>query len=80
MCIAGNSSSRDLYIYTDEEHILYGNKEYSVAGTLDSNSAFFFFFFLSSEPENTKVKYIYFQLKTFPDKEQTEEIENLFYR
>lgn len=76
VCIAGNSPSRDPYIYTDEEHILYGNKEYSVAGTLDSNSAFFFF--LGSEPEDTKVKYIHFRLKNFPDKGQTDEIENLF--
>lgn len=77
VCVAGNAPSGDSYIYTDDgEHIIYGNKEYLVSGTLDSNAAFFLF--LGSEPDNVKVKYINFVSKSYPDEELSKEIENLF--
>ena len=75
---ASGCGSRGDYVYSDESHIVFGEKsdEYLVLG--DNPALIYFDIFLGSEPNDAQVSSIDFTVKDFPTAEQRTEIENLF--
>lgn len=73
----GQGSDSDEYVFSDEQHLLFGNDgdEYLIVSKIPWNALVLF---LGSEPDDAKVSEIYFELDSIPTQEQVDEIHKLF--
>ena len=72
----GLDSDSDKYVFSDEQHLLFGNDdEYLIVGEIPWNVVVLF---LGSEPDDAKINRITIYLDSIPTQAQADEIDHLF--
>ena len=77
VCFVGTDHYPNVnYVFTDENHVLYGGKEYLVIGEIPGH--FGLHMFLGSEPDSVKIYDVWIDFKDYPTERQANEVIEMF--